>query len=256
MLAASASEPCETAEVRALLSIPFTQRGEYDRAAKLAEEAGQAAEAVGDHWAAAVAGIVAAERAAVAGDIASVAALAARAIQHSEAIDYLVTLLPGTLLQAWAAERRGETEVAIDAYRRAIELANQAGLTDHTAFALARMGAVALAGGDVRQAEDLCRRALAAADAEVSPWTAEYTRVQLGRVLAATGDADTAARLYRSALESSERPQPHRARESLQLMLAGSPHRAALVGLAELADARGDVAAADELRARAQFASA
>ena len=250
-LAARTTEPCETAEARALLSIALTQRGAYERAAKLAEEAREAAEGAGDHWAAAVAGIVAAERAAVVGDVASVAALAASVVQHSEAIDYLLTLLPATLLQAWAAERQGQNESAVDVYRRAIELSNQAGLTDHTAFALARLGGVALARGDLRQAEDLCRRALAAADAELSPWTAAYVRVQLGRVLAAAGAADTAARLYRNALESSERPQPHRARESLQLMLAGSPHKAALLGLAELADARGDEAAAAELRARA-----
>ena len=250
-VAANAPEPCETAEVRALLSIALTQRGHNERAAKLAEEARESAEAIGDHWGAAVAGIVAAERAAVAGDIASVAGFAASAVQHSEAIDYVLTLLPATLLQAWAAERRGETEAAIGAYRRAIELANQVGLTDHTAFALARLGLLALEKGDQHQAEELCRRAFAAADAEISPWTAAYTRVQLGHVLAAAGDTDTAARLYWTALESSELPQPHRARESLQLMLAGSPATAALLGLAELADARGDTAAAAELRARA-----
>jgi hypothetical protein len=38
--------------------------------------------------------------------------------------------------------------------------------------------------------------------------------------------------------------------------LVGSPATAALVGLAELADARGDSAAADELRAEAGLAPA
>ncbi|MBV8991731.1 MAG: hypothetical protein JO372_24500, partial [Solirubrobacterales bacterium] len=177
------------------------------------------------------------------------------AVRHSEAIDYLVGLLPAALLQGWVAERRGEIEAAIDVYRRVIELASQAGFTDHTAFALVRLGGVAVARQDLRQAEDLCRAALAAADAAGSVWTAAYARVQLGRVLEAAGDADTATSLYRDALESSERPRPHRARESLQRILAGSPATAALLGLAELAEARGDAAAADALRARAALAS-
>jgi tetratricopeptide (TPR) repeat protein len=110
--------------------------------------------------------------------------------------------------------------------------------------------------GDPRQAEELFRRALTAADAANAAWVTAYARVQHGRVLAAAGDAESAERLYRSALEWSERPRPHRARESLFLLLAGSPGSAALLALAELADARGDHAAADALRARSTLASA
>ncbi|HLY51297.1 MAG TPA: hypothetical protein VKR21_19050, partial [Solirubrobacteraceae bacterium] len=139
-------------------------------------------------------------------------------------------------------------------YRRAIELAGEAGFVDHTAFALARLGALALGRGALREAEELGRRALAAAIAADSPWTAAYARVQLAAVHAAAGDSDAATRLYQDALEASERPRPHRARESLQLMLAGDPGTAALLGLAGLADARGETAVAAELRARAEFA--
>ena len=45
--------------------------------------------------------------------------------------------------------------------------------------------------------------------------------------------------------------RPRQARESLFLALAGSPAAAALAGLAEIAEVRGDTAAADDLRARA-----
>ena len=65
---------------------------------------------------------------------------------------------------------------------------------------------------------------------------------------------DAAERLYREVLEWSQTQRPHQARESLFLALAGSPATAALLGLAELAEARGDTASADELRGRAGLA--
>ena len=48
--------------------------------------------------------------------------------------------------------------------------------------------------------------------------------------------------------------RPREAREILFAALADSPPTAALLGLAELADARGDTASADELRQRAGLA--
>jgi hypothetical protein len=69
--------------------------------------------------------------------------------------------------------------------------------------------------------------------------------------LSVTGDQDSAERLYRSVVEWSERKRPHQARETLFLALAGSPGAAALAELAELADAQGEHALADELRERA-----
>jgi predicted ATPase/DNA-binding SARP family transcriptional activator len=255
-LASDARDARETAEVRALLSIPLAQAGASDRAAKLADEAKAASEAAGDHWGAAVASIVGAEAAAVAGDVSTVAALSADAARHSKAIGFLPGLLPATMLEAWAAEQRGDARAAAEVYRRVFELANETRFVDHAAFALARLGSAALADRDSRQAEKLFRRALAAADAAHAPWVTAYARVQLGRILAAAGDVSTAERLYRSALEWSERPRPHRARESLFLMLAGSPGMAALQGLAELATVLGDAEAAAELRARAALAPA
>ena len=74
------------------------------------------------------------------------------------------------------------------------------------------------------------------------------------RIAAATGDADGAERLYRQVLEWSQLQRPHQARESLFVALAGSPATAALLGLAEIAEARGDTASADEFRPRAGLA--
>jgi hypothetical protein len=70
----------------------------------------------------------------------------------------------------------------------------------------------------------------------------------------ASGNADTAESLYRRVLEWSQLQRPHQARESLFVALAGSPTTAALLGLAEIAEARGDTASADELRGRAGVA--
>jgi predicted ATPase/DNA-binding SARP family transcriptional activator len=245
-----------SSEVRSLLALALVPSGQRERAATLAGEARAAAEAAGDHWGAAVASIVGAQVALVAGDIPSMELFSINAARHSEAIEYLPGLLPATMLQASAAEQRGDSEGATALYRRVFELSNQTRFADHAAFALAKLGCGALAKGDPRQAEELFRRALAAADAARAPWVTAYARVQLGRVFAASGDSDTAERLYRQALDWSERPRPHRARESLQLVIAGSPGSAALLGLAELAEARGDAAAAGELRSRAALALA
>ena len=89
--------------------------------------------------------------------------------RHSDAIGYDAFRAPVLLLEAWAAERRGEDAAAVDAYRRALELAGRIGFGDHAAFALAGLGAIALANGDLREAEELQRQALATAEAAQAP---------------------------------------------------------------------------------------
>jgi hypothetical protein len=211
-------------------------------------------EAAGDDWGAAASSIIRATGAARAGDVGAVAARAAAIRRHSDALGYDAFRVPGLLLEAWVAERRDDRAAAVDAYRRALELAGRVGFGDHAAFALAGLGANALASGDVREADDLQRQAVATAEAARAPWAAAHARVQLARNAAAAEDAKTAERLYRQVLEWSQAQRSHKARESLFLALAGSPATAALLGLAELAEARGDSAAADGLRGRAGLA--
>jgi tetratricopeptide (TPR) repeat protein len=189
-----------------------------------------------------------------AGDLSTAADLVADAVRYAAPIDYLISLLPATMLEAWIAEQRDDEDAAIEAYRRVLELADRPHFADHGAFALARLGAHALASGSLAEAEQLFRRALAAADAAGASWVTAYARVELGRARAAAGDADTAEKLYRQALDWSAQPRPHRARESLFVVIAGSPATGALLGLADLEAARGDTEAADELRARAEAA--
>jgi hypothetical protein len=83
-----------------------------------------------------------------------------------------------------------------------------------------------------------------------------HAKARLAQVGAAVGDAESTATLYRSVVAWSREPRRHDAREALFIALVGSLATAALVGLAELADARGDGAAADELRAEAGLAPA
>ena len=149
---------------------------------------------------------------------------------------------PVLLLEAWAAEGRGEDAAAVDAYRRAFELAGRIGFGDHAAFALAGLGAIALANGDLRKAEELQRQALATAEAAQAPWVAAQARVHLARIAAASGNTDEADRLYREVLEWSTMQRPHQARESLFVALAGNPATAAERGLAEIAEPRPDTA--------------
>jgi uncharacterized protein HemY len=81
--------------------------------------------------------------------------------------------------------------------------------------------------------------------------TATHAGIQLARIATGRGDAPTAERQYRQVLDRSQSQRPREAREMLFAALADSPPTAALLGLAELADARGDTASADELRQRA-----
>jgi predicted ATPase/DNA-binding SARP family transcriptional activator len=247
-------EPVQSALARAMLALALNQVGDDQRAAKLAEEARELSEA-GDHGTAAIVRVAAAAAAVGAGNVASAAALAADALRHAEAIDYPFSRLAATLVEAWVAEQRDDDKAAVDAYMRVLEGANQPYFANHAAFALARLGSHTLGSGNLPEAEELFRRALAAADG-ASPWATAHARVELGRARAAAGDADTAARLYRQVLDASVRPRPHRMRERFFVTIAGSPSTGALLGLAELAAARGDTEAAEELRARAELAAA
>ena len=136
--------------------------------------------------------------------------MTAEILRHSEAIGYDAFVVPAMLLEAWVAERRNEPGAAEDAYRRVLELAGRIGFVDHVSFALARLGANALARGDPGQAEELCRRALAMAEAASTSRLAAHARVQLARVLEAAGAAGREAagprRRDRSARPRLARP--------------------------------------------------
>jgi predicted ATPase/DNA-binding SARP family transcriptional activator len=253
-LAATAAAPRQLGLAQLTLALALAQSGDDERAAALAQDASAALEAAGDDWGVAASSIMRAAGAARAGDVPTVTAMAAAIRRHSDAIGYDAFRVPGLLLEAWVAERCQEDAAAVQAYREALELAGRVGFGDHAAFALSGLGSRALARGDVREAQELQRQALATADAARAPWVAAHARVQLARHAAAAGDADSAERLYRQVLEWSQTQRPRQGRESLFLALAGSPATAALLGMAEIAEARGDTAAADELRGRAGVA--
>jgi predicted ATPase/DNA-binding SARP family transcriptional activator len=241
----------ESALVRGTLSLALALSGDHERAAALAEKARAGYGAAGDHWGVAASSLVRAQGAVHAGEISTVATMTAEIVRHSEAIGYDAFEVPAMLLEAWVAERRDEPVAAEDAYRRALELAGRIGFADHASFALAQLGSNALERGDTRQAEELFRQALATAEAALTSWLAAHARVQLARVLEAAGDADIPEMLYGAVVEWSQTPRPRQVRESLFVVLAGSPGAAALRGLARLAAARGDDAAADNLQAGA-----
>jgi tetratricopeptide (TPR) repeat protein len=162
--------------------------------------------------------------------------------RHADAVEYDAFRAPVLLLEAWAAQRRGEDAAALHAYRRAFELAGRIGFGDHAAFALAGLGAIALANGDLSKAEELQQQAITTADAAQAPWVAAQARVQLARIAGASGNTEEADRLFREVLEWSTMQRPRQARESLFVALAGNPATAAERGLAEIAEPRPDSA--------------
>ena len=196
-----------------------------------------ASQPTGDDWSIAAISLLRAQVAALAGDVSTVAAMAAQAYRHAEAIGFDAFQVPALLLEAWVAERRSEERHRGGGVSARVRARGCAGFVDHAAFALAGLGWNAFASGDLRKAEELERQALAAAEAARSPWTAAHARVRLARVLATAGDADTAEALYRDVLEWSDTQRPHGARESLFLALAEDPGAAARAGLDDLGQA-------------------
>ncbi len=253
-LAATGAAPRQLGLAQLTLALALSQSGDGERADAMAQSASATLEAAGDDWGVAASSIIRATGAARAGDVPTVAEMAAAIGHHSDAIGYDAFRVPGLLLEAWVAERRQDGAGAVEGYRSALELAGRVGFGDHAAFALAGLGSNVLTRGDLGEAEELQRQALATAEAARAPWVAAHVRVQLARCGAAAGDVDGAERLDRQVLEWSQTQRPRQARESLFLALAGSPATAALLGLAEIAQARGDTAAADDLRGRAGLA--
>jgi predicted ATPase/DNA-binding SARP family transcriptional activator len=253
-LAATAEAPRQLGLAQLTLALALAQSGDVDRGDAMAQRAAATLEAAGDDWGVAASSLIRVTGAARAGDVSTVTAMATAVRRHSDAIGYDAFRVPGLLLEAWVAERRQDGAAAVEAYRRALELAGRIGFGDHAAFALARLGSNALTNGDLHEAEKLERQAFATAEAAQAKWVAAYARVELGRIAAAAGDVEGAERLYREVLEWSQTQRPRQAREGLFVALADSPATAALLGLAELAEARGDTAAADEFRGRAGLA--
>ncbi len=227
-LALAADAPqAAAAMVRTALSLALVNAGQEERAAALADEARAASEAAGDAWGVSAAALIRATGAALAGDVSTVADMAAATHRASVDGGFDGFEIPAILLDAWVAERRDDRGAAAEAYGRAFDLAGRASFADHASFALAGLGSLSLAAGDLREAEELARAALAAAEAAEASWAAAHARVGLARILAAAGDGETADRLCRAVLEWSRTPRTHGPRESLFVALAGDPAAAA-----------------------------
>ena len=251
-LAAASDAPWQTAMVKLALAFAYGRAGTRDRGLALAQEARRTFDELEDPWGAASSAVTGALAALGRGDIPTAAALSADAVRLYD--DYDVFAVPAALIEATLAERSGDFEAATAAYRRALDRSERAGFADHASFALTGLGSMAFATGELVEAEVNLRRALAVAEAASAPWVSAHARSALAQLLKATDDAEAAATLYSDVIAWSEVHRRHEAREALFIALAGSPATAALHGLAEIADARGDTASADDLRRRAGLA--
>ena len=128
------------------------------------------------------------------------------------------------LLDGWVAAHRNDRSAAEEAYRRTLDLSRSSGFADHAAFALARLGATALAAGDPHLAEQLFRQALAAAEAARAPWVAAHSA---GRARPGTrrrsGTRPRQSGCIGPSSTGPSVPRSHRARETLFFALAGDP---------------------------------
>ena len=146
-VAATGADAVQVGLAQATLALAVAGAGDVERGAALAEQARATLEASPDHWAFAVASLLRAHIAATVGDASTVAAMAADAHRHADAIEFDAFRVPAMLLDAWVAERHNDRDAATDAFSRALELAVSAGFADHVAFALSGLASCALARG-------------------------------------------------------------------------------------------------------------
>ena len=201
-LAATAAAPWQRGFAQLMLALALGQSGDVERAATMADDATAAFEAAKDDWGIAASGLIRAMGAAHAGDVSTVTETASVARRHSDAVGY-DAFRARCCCSKRGRPRDAEDAAAVDAYRRAFELAGRIGFGDHAASALAGLGAIALANGDLRKAEELQRQALATAEAAQATLVAAQARVHLARIAAASGNTDEADRLYREVIEWS-----------------------------------------------------
>ena len=98
-LAATEPRPPQSALVEAALSLALARSGDSERAVGLAEKAHARLQATGDDWSIAAVSLLRAQVAAPAGDVSTVAAMAAQAYRHADAIGFDAFQVPAMLLE-------------------------------------------------------------------------------------------------------------------------------------------------------------
>src|SRR6266511_2628250 len=114
-LAATGIDTPQFGLVQATLALAVADGGDIERGVTLAEQARATLEGGRDHWAFTVASLLRAHIAAAVGDASTVAAMAADAHRHAEAIGFDAFRIPAMLLDAWVAEGRNDGDAATDA---------------------------------------------------------------------------------------------------------------------------------------------
>ena len=145
-LAATGAAPRQLGLAQLTLALALAQSGDEERADAMAQSACATLEAAGDDWGVAASSIIRATGAARAGDV-------ARRRRHGGGDPPSLGRASATTRSASRAPaggvgRRSDVRTArraVEAYRSALELAGRVGFGDHAAFALAGLGANALA---------------------------------------------------------------------------------------------------------------
>jgi hypothetical protein len=201
--------------------------------------------------------------------------LALAASSEDAPVNLRIELLAGL---CFLATEELDLDAAIDAGERALALARAAPASSGSVLAQATLSLALAYSGDKERAVMLAEDVCASAEAAGSHWDLALASLlraigaarrgsELGADALASKDLPHAERKGRVITELPPRgctktssngraPRPRQAPESLNIALAGSPAATALLGVAELADARGDPAAAHELRADARLSAA
>ncbi|SKC42071.1 ATP-binding protein [Krasilnikoviella flava] len=161
----------------------------------------------------------------MAGRIGEAAAAAAAALPHAEAYGD-PTLLGSILsTQRENARRGGRLREAVGIGRRALDLVAQSGDPVLTAFERANLAEIHLLLGEVDEARGLAQEAAAGAEGEAT-WVLPYALAALGRVQTATGEVEDAEHLLHRAVESAARLADRQAQQEASIALAEAVLRA------------------------------
>ena len=195
-------------------------------------------EAARDDWGIAASSLIRAMGAAHAGDVSTVTATASVARRHSDAVGYDAFRARCCCSKRGRPRDAGKT-AAVDAYRRAFELAGRIGFGDHAP--LAGLGR-SLANGDLRKAEGSSGRRLRQPRQPKRRWSRpRHVSTSLGLPRRPETLTKPIACTARSSSGRRCNGRTRRARASSS-RLAGNPATAAERGLAEIAEPRPDTA--------------
>jgi len=246
-LAEDAGDEWEQARAKQTLALVLGAAGESGRAAALLAKSRAAMEETGDDFWVSSSDLIAAVSGIRAGRADLVERASRQVLIRARRFGYEPFECWARLLLGRVAEQRSDLVAAIGELEEAIAVARRLELPHYVAFVLGELGRLAMRAGDLEGAEALQTEAVTTAQAADSPWFVALAQTFLAVTLQRRGDIAQAEALLREVRTWAERPDARQTRATFFIALGGSPYARSLLGLGELAVARGALVDANQL---------